>query len=563
MKRKTTLALALAVGLASYGGLTLTAQGAAYDVLIKNGQIIDGTGNPYYYGDVGVKAGKITAVGNLANATAAKVIDAKGLVVAPGFIDLHTHSDMALVNDGTAQSKVRQGVTLDVIAEGGSVAPRDGLKPENGQDWTTFTQYFDKVEKQGISINVISHIGDGQIRRVVMGYDTSKPTPAQLDQMKKLVARSMEEGAWGLVGRYESGGPDYPDEIIEMAKVVKSYGGNYATHIGSEGYEQQKELDFAFRVAKEVGLPVHIFHFKIRGEKLWDKMPGYVKQVQDMRDQGYDVTANVYPYEAMSHGWSAIMPLWVRAGGPDKFAERLLAIQKDPAMREKLKKDPDFIAWAEEHGWWQGVVMARARTATNKEYEGMSVAQIAKIKGDKDPADTFIDLMAADGGGISGVFHNQGEDNVRLVLKQPWVAPASDGSAINLQEPGVPHPRNYGTDVRVLAKYVRDEHLLTLEDAVRKMTSLPAQILGLKDRGQIREGFAADIAVFDPKTVQDNATYEKPKQYATGVPYVLVNGVVVIDKGEHTGAKPGKALRGHGYKAPAGKTTSSAAGAAQ
>jgi N-acyl-D-aspartate/D-glutamate deacylase len=252
------------------------------------------------------------------------------------------------------------------------------------------------------------------------------------------------------------------------------------------------------------------------------------------------------------------MPLWIREGGPDKYAERLREAKKDPALREKLKKDPEFIAWAEEHGWWQGVVMARARTAKNREYEGMSVEQIAKARGDKDPADTFIDLMADDGGGISGVFHNQGEQNVQLVLKQPWVAPASDGSAINLQAPGVPHPRNFGTNVRVLGHYVRDLHLLTLEDAVRKMTSLPAQILGLKDRGQIREGFAADIAVFDPKTVKDTNTYEKPKSYATGVPYVLVNGILVIDKGEHTGAKPGKALKGHGYKPAAAKSTGSA-----
>jgi N-acyl-D-amino-acid deacylase len=558
MTRKHLIAIAVAATLVATGGWRLSAQGAAqYDVLIKGAKIVDGTGNPYFYGDVAVKSGKIAAVGNLPTATATRTIDAKGLVVAPGFIDLHTHSDTAVIEDGKAESKVRQGVTLDVLAEGGSVAPRDGMKAEGSTDWTTFTQYFDKLEKQGVSINIISHIGDGQVRRVVMGYDSSKPTPAQLEQMKKLVARSMEEGAWGLVGRYESGGPQYPDEIIEMAKIVKQYGGNYATHIGSEGYEQQKELDFALRVAKEVGLPVHIFHFKIRGEKLWSTMPGYVKQVQAARDSGLDVTANVYPYGAMSHGWSAIIPLWVRDGGPEKFAERL----RDKSLREKIKADKDFIAWAEEHGWWQGIVMARARTPTNREYEGMSVEQIAKIKGDKDPADTFLNLMAEDGGGISGVFHNQSEENVKLVLSQPWVAPASDGSAINLQASGVPHPRNYGTNVRVLGKYVREEHLLTLEDAVRKMTSLPAQILGLRDRGQLREGFAADIVVFDQNTVKDTNTYEKPKSYAAGVPYVLVNGVVVIDHGEHTGAKPGKALKGHGYKAAAKTTTSSAAAA--
>lgn len=554
MTRKNTIAIAFVLGLASLGGWRLAAQGATYDVLIRGAQIVDGTGNPYFYGDVAVKGGRIAAVGNLPNATATRTIDAKGLVVSPGFIDLHSHSDMAFLEDGTAQSKIRQGVTIDVIAEGGSVAPRDGMKTDGEQDWTTFTGYFDKVERKGISMNVISHIGDGQVRQVVMGYDTKPASPAQLDQMKKLVARSMEEGAWGLVGRFESGGPAYPEEIIEMAKVVKAYGGNYTTHIGSEGYEQQKELTFALRVAEEVRLPVHIFHLKIRGEKLWSTLPGYVKQIQAARDRGLDVTANVYPYGAMSHGWGAIMPLWMREGGPEKFAERL----RDPSLRERLKKDPDFIAWAQEHGWWEGIAMARARTPTNKEYEGMRVSQIAKIKGDADPADTFIKLMADEGGNIGGVFHNQSEENVRLVLSQPWVAPASDGSAVNLQAPGVPHPRSYGTNARVLGKYVREEKLLTIEEAVRKMTSLPAQILGIRDRGQLREGFVADIVLFDPKTVADTATYEKPKSYAVGVPYVLVNGVLVIDKGEHTGAKPGKALKGAGYKGAA-KTTSSAA----
>ncbi len=553
MIRRISLLIALTLAIAALGGWQLAAQAPAYDVLIRGGRVVDGTGNPFFYGDVALKGGRIAAVGRLPNATATRVIDATGLVVSPGFIDLHTHSDSAVLADGTAQSKIRQGVTVDVLAEGGSVAPRDGLKAEAGEDWTTFTGYFDKVEKSGISINLISHIGDGQVRRVVMGYDSGPASPAQLDQMKKLVARSMEEGAWGLVGRFESGGPAHQNEILEMAKVVKSYGGNYATHIGSEGYEQQKEIDFALRVAEEVKLPVHIFHLKIRGEKLWSTLPGYVKQIQAARDRGLDVTANVYPYGAMSHGWSACFPLWMREGGPERFAERL----RDKSLRDKLKKDPDFIAWSEEHGWWEGIAMSRARTPTNREYEGMRVSQIAKIRGDADPADTFINLMAEEGGNIGGVFHNQSEENVRLVLSQPWVAPASDGSAVNLEAPGVPHPRSYGTNARVLGKYVREDKLLTLEDAVRKMTSLPAQILGIRDRGQLREGFVADVVVFDPKTVKDTNTYEKPKSYAVGVPYVLVNGVVVIDKGEHTGARPGKAIRGAGYKAA--KATSSAA----
>ncbi len=557
MTRRNALLIALTLGIAALGGWQLAAQTPAYDVLIRGGKVVDGTGNPYFYGDVALKGGRIAAVGRLPSATATRVIDATGLVVAPGFIDLHTHSELTLLADGTAQSKIRQGVTVDVTGERESVAPRDGLKPAAGsgpaQTWTTFTGYFVAVEHSGISMNVIAHVASDLVRRVVMGYSTAPATPAQLEQMKKLVARSMEEGAWGLVALFESGGPQYPEEIIEMAKVVKAYGGNYTTHIGSEGNEQDKELDFAIRVAEEVKLPVHIFHFKIRGEKLYSQLPGHVKKVQAARDRGLDITANVYPYLAMSHGWSSCFPLWMREGGPEKFAERL----KDLSLRDKLKKDPDFIAWSEEHGWWEGIAMARAQTPRNREYEGMRVAQIAKIRGDADPADTFINLMAAEGGVISGIFHNQSEENMRLVLSQPWVAPSSDASALNLEAPGFPHPRSYGTNARVLGKYVREEKLLTLEDAVRKMSSLPAQILGIRDRGQLREGFIADVVVFDQNTIKDTNSYEKPKSYSVGVPYVLVNGVVVIDKGEHTGARPGKALRGPGYKPT--KATSSAA----
>jgi N-acyl-D-amino-acid deacylase len=530
-------------------------QAPAYDVLIRGGHIVDGSGNPWFDADVAIKDGRIARIGRLDGAAATRVIDATGHIVSPGFIDLHTHSDLPLLADGTAQSKVRQGVTIDVLGEGGSVAPRDGLAAdEDGavkQDWTTFNDYFARVEKQGVSMNVISHVASGQVRRVVLGYETRPATAEELERMKRLVARSMEEGAWGLIGRFESGGPEYPNEILELAKVAHAYGGNYATHIGSEGYEQQKELDFAIRVAREVGIPVHIFHLKIRGQKLWPQMPDFVRQIQVARDQGLDITANVYPYTAMSHGWNACFPLWMREGGPAKFAERL----RDASLREKIKKDPEFIAWSEEHGWWEGIAMSRARQPQNRQYEGKRLIEIAKMRGDKDPADTFITLMAEEGGNIGGVFHNQSEDNVRLVLRQPWVTPASDGSAINLEAPGVPHPRSYGTNVRVLGHYVRDEKVLTLEDAVRKMTSLPAQILGLRDRGQLREGFAADVVVFDPRTVRDTNSYEQPKSYAAGVPYVLVNGVVVIDKGEHTGARPGKALRGHGYKAAVGTAT--------
>jgi N-acyl-D-aspartate/D-glutamate deacylase len=529
------------------------APGPSYDVLIRGGRIVDGTGNPWFAGDVAVASGRIAAVGRIPNQTARRVIDAGGLVIAPGFIDLHTHSEIPLLEDGTAQSKVRQGVTIDVMGESSSVAPRDGLKEDGPpgivpQDWTTFTGYFDRLKRRGIAMNAISHVSAQQVRLVVMGYDPRPATPAEIAKMRALVARSMEEGAWGLVTRFESGGPEHPDEIIEMAKVAASYGGNYTSHLGSEGFEQEKELRFAIRVAEEAKVPVHIFHLKIRAKDNWGTVGKYLDTIEAARARGLDVTANEYPYTAMNHGWSAFFPVWAREGGPAAFAARL----KDPAVRAKIKTDKDFITWAKEHGWWEGIVMGRAGSPANRKYEGKRLSEIAKLRGDADPADTCLTLMAEDGGRISGMFHTMSEEDVRTVMRKPWVAIASDGSAINLEAQGVPHPRNYSTNVRVLGYYVREQHVLTLEDAVRKMSSLPAQILNLRDRGQIREGFAADLAVFDPAAVGETNSFDNTKSYAKGVQYVLVNGVLVVDKGEHTGARPGRALLGPGYKPAAG-----------
>ncbi len=519
-----------------------------FDVVILHGRVLDGTGAPAVTADVAIRGDYIAAIGQLGHRAARRVIDATGLVVAPGFIDLHTHSELPLVADGTAQSKVRQGVTLDVTGESTSVGPRDGLTdpPADGvtQDWTTFTGYFDRIERQGISINTIAHVASEQVRRVVMGYDSGPATADQIARMKQLVARSMEEGAWGLVTRFESGGPEHPEEILEMAKVVARYGGNYTSHIGSEGFQQKKEIDFAIRVAQEAKLPVHIFHFKVRARENWGTIDRFITQIEAARARGLDISANQYPYTAMFHGWNAFFPLWIREGGPAAFAERL----KDGEARVKLKRDADFTTWAKEHGWWDGIVLARASTAANRKYEGMRIAEIAKLRGDANPMDTCIQLMAEEGGRISGIFHTMSDEDVRKVMALPWVAIASDGSAIDLDAPGVPHPRNYATTVRVLGHYVRDEKGLTLEEAVRKMTALPAAILGLTNRGQVRERFYADLAIFDPATVRDTNSFEKPKSYAEGVPYVLVNGVVVIDKGQHTGALPGRVLRGRGTK---------------
>ena len=292
-------------------------------------------------------------------------------------------------------------------------------------------------------------------------------------------------------------------------------------------------------------MPVHLFHFKIRARDNWGTIGSSIAQIEEARARGLDITANQYPYTAMFHGWSAFFPRWVREGGPDRFAERL----RDESLRERIKTDPDFIAWAREHGWWEGIVLARASTPDVRQYEGMSAAEIAEARGVDDPADVVIDLMAMEGGSISGVFHTMSEEDVREIMRQPWVAHASDGSAINLDAAGLPHPRNYATVPRVLGHYVRDEGVLPLEDAVRKMTSLPAQILGIADRGQIRPGFVADLAIFDPDEIAETNSFEAPKSYPLGIPFVVVNGTLVIDGGEHTGARPGTVLKGPGYRA--------------
>jgi len=533
--------IVIAVAL-SAGPTLIGARQPAYDLLIRGGRIVDGTGNPWFEGDVGIRGDRIAAVGRLTGATTTREIDARGLVVAPGFIDLHTHSDTPLLNDGNAESKVRQGVTLDVLGESTSVAPRDGLPAAKGT-WTNFTGYWQALGQKGISMNVISEVSFQQTRLVVVGYAPGPATAAQLERAKQLTSRSMQEGAWGLVTRFESGGPEYPDEVLALAKVAASHGGIYVSHIGSEGMQQDKELDFALRVAEEAKIPVHIFHLKIRGKSNWGTIGKYLAKIEGARARGLDVTANQYPYTAMQHGWSAFFPVWARAGGPEAFASML----KDSATRQKIKQDHDFQTWVHEHGSWEGIVLGRARQPQNKKYEGMRLSQIAKLRGDTDPAETCLTLMAEEGGTIAGIFHTMSEADVRMVMKQPWVAIASDGSALNLDEEGVPHPRSFATYPRVLGHYVRDERVLTLEDAVRKMTTLPAQILGLRDRGQVREGFAADIVIFDPAAVGETNSFEKPKSYPAGIPYTIVNGVVVIDGGRHTGARPGRPLFGRGY----------------
>ena len=515
----------------------------AFDVIIHGGRIVDGTGNPWFAGDVAIRGDRIVRVGTFQERSARRVIDATGLVVAPGLIDLHGHSTNALLTDGNGESKLRQGVTLEVVGEGESPAPAND--PAEGRSWETFTEYFADLMRDGISMNLIAHVSYNQIRRNVMGYKEGPASPAELERMREVTVRSMEEGAWGMTSEFPSGGPEHIEEVIELAKVAATYGGNFTSHSGSEGFEQAAELDAIFRIAEEAQIPVHTFHLKVRSRDNWGTMRRFLDQIEAARARGLDVTSNQYPYTAMNHGWAEFFPLWAREGGPEAFAQRL----NDPATRERIKADPDFQTWSQEHGGWDGIVLGYAAHTQRPDYEGMTIRQISTLRGDADPADTCLALMAEENGRIRGLFHTMSEEDVRLVMRQPWVAVASDGQAINMDNyPGLPHPRYYGTNARVLGHYVREERVLTLTDAVRKMTSLPAQILGLSDRGQIREGFIADIAIFDPQTVRATNSFENPRSYAEGIHYTIVNGVAVIDDGKHTGARPGRALKGPGAR---------------
>jgi N-acyl-D-aspartate/D-glutamate deacylase len=486
-------------------------------------------------------------------------IDATGKVVSPGFIDIHTHSELTLLIDGAAQSHVRQGVTLDVLGESGSVGPLAGAALEefrhqakrsygyDGVDWTDVDGYFRKLERQGVSINVAAEVAPQQVRRMVMGYESRAARPEELSQMKTLVEEAMKDGAVGMCAAFE--GPrvyEYPQEWIEIAKVVAHNGGYYESHIGTEGYNLIDEIEAVLEIAEQARIPVHISHLKIRGRNLWGKIEPALELIEAARARGLDVTANQYPYTAMMHPWFALFPAWAIEGPPDKVAESL----RDPGFRAKLKGDPRFQQYVDEHGGPEGIVASRVVNPSLKPFEGKTLAEIARIRGDSDPIDTCFDLIVEDGGVVFGIYHNMSEDDVKTVMKRPWVAISSDASSIQPDGPlgeGVPHPRSYGTNPRVLGKYVREEKILTLEDAVRKMTSLPAQVMRLEDRGWLREGYWADVVVFDPKRVRDLATFEQPKQYPVGIEHVLVNGIPVLRDGEHTGAKPGKAVRGAAY----------------
>ena len=543
----------------------ISAQRPAFDVIIANGRIVDGTGAPWFRGDVGITGDRITVIGALNGATAATRIDAANLVVAPGFIDMLGQSEFNVLVDGRAASKILQGVTTEVTGEGTSIAPvNDRMILEASanakhfgvaQDWRTLGDYLKRLEDRSHpAINVATFVGAGSIRNYVIGKDDRPATAGELDQMKQLVAQAMEQGAVGVSTSLQYV-PDRfasTDEIVELAKVAARYGGVYFTHQRSESARIFESLDEVFTVAERAQIPAEIWHLKTAYKANFGKMPEVLRRIEAARARGLDVTANQYPYTRASNGLDSCLPLWAREGGFEKTLPRLT----DPATRERIKKDmddPDATTW--ENQWYganggEGVMLSSVLNRDLAKYEGMTLSQIGKAMG-KDPRDAVIDLVIADRGESSVITSIMDEEDVRTALKHPLVGVGTDSGAQaqdGMLSESTSHPRAWGSFPRILGHYVRDEHLLTLEEAIRKMTSKAAARVHLADRGLLRPGMIADIAVFDPATIRDMSTFDDPKHYATGVRYVFVNGKRVVSDGAITAERPGRPLRGQGYR---------------
>jgi N-acyl-D-amino-acid deacylase len=528
-----------------------------YDLLITNGRIVDGTGNPWFHGDVAITKDRIVAVGRVPEGKAKRTIDAKGLVVAPGFIDMHSHSDDLVLEDGHAQSKIRQGVTTDVLGEGRSAGPLKGqLKARvfkaRGQEftWNTLGGYFDAIDKAGVSINIASYVGLDNLWESVMGKSHERPTAKQIEEMKALLDEAMKDGALGLstMLMMPPGLLATTDDLVELCAVVKKHNGIFSSHIRSEGLDVFASVKQVIEVGERAGVPVDVIHLKIADQKLWGKMSEVLKLIEDARKRGVNVQANVYPYTRGNNNLASIIPPWAHEGGTAKMLERLKS-EKD---RERLKRDitKGIEGWYNHYtavgGDWSRMLVSGRGT-----YEGLTMDRViaAKQKGktpQPDPLDILFDILIEQNGSVPTVYAHHDEKDMNLALQQPWCSIGSDGSAYATEGPlkrGNPHPRNFGTFPRVLGVYVRDRGVLKLEDAVRKMTSLNATKVGLRDRGLLREGFFADVTLFDPETVIDKSTYTAPFAYNEGIEYVIVNGQVVLDRGKHTDAMPGRALR--------------------
>jgi N-acyl-D-amino-acid deacylase len=540
----------------------LWAQGPSFDLVITNGHIIDGTGSPWYSGDVGIRDGKIAAIGNLSGSERKRTIDARGQVVAPGFIDMLGQSEMTILVDPRLPSKIYQGITTEITGEGGSAAPLNDkiIQADHAvyehlkitPDWRTLRQYFARLEKQGVGINLASYVGATQVRRMVLGDDDKQPTPEQLQQMKVLVRDAMRDGAVGLSTSLEYAPAPYAktEELIALAAEAAKYGGIYATHMRNESDSVLPAIDEALRIGREAHIPVEIWHIKVAGKKNWGRMPEVIAKINTARAQGADISADTYAYTAWFNSLSAFIPPWAHDGGDAKLIERL----KDPATRARIRKDM-LTASEEWDNEWQeipgpeAVMIGVVHNPNLRPFQGKRLADVAKTWS-KDPIDALCDLLIQDDAFTSVAVFGMSEPDVALVLQQPWVAIDNDSSGTSPE--GIlgqdhPHPRAYGTFPRILRKYVREDKKLSLEEAIRKFSALPAQRMRLTDRGVLKAGLWADVVIFDPATVRDLATFENPNQLSQGMEYVLVNGVPVIEQGRMTGALPGKFLRGAGY----------------
>ncbi|HEU4508005.1 MAG TPA: D-aminoacylase [Pyrinomonadaceae bacterium] len=545
--------------------LLFTAQTPQFDLLIRNGRIIDGSGRAAYNADLAVKGDRIVKIGDLSQSTATRVIDARGLVVSPGFIDMLGQSETYLLIDPRAMSKVMMGVTTEITGEGESIAPinerqireqQDFLKRFNLTiDWRTLDEYFKRIEKQGTGVNLGTFVGATQVREYVIGYEDRKPTPQELDQMKKLVADAMRDGALGLSSSLQYVPARFADtsELIELAKVARQHGGIYITHQRSEGHTIDASLDEVFEIARKAQTPVEIWHLKTAYKKNWGRMPHVLARIKQARDQGLDITADIYPYIAGSTALSASLPPWALEGGTEKMLARL----RDSAVRQRLKKEisEEQTAWENIYlgsGGPEGVLVS---SVVNRELESLQGKRISEIAAQqkKDPLDAVFDLILADNGQTGAIYFMMSEADMRAAMQSPFVnfctdspARATDGPLAGTKS----HPRGWGTYPRILGRYVREERLLSLETAIHKMTGGPAARVGLRDRGLLREGMFADITIFNPETVLDRATFENPNQYPTGIQYVVINGTISVDQEKRTPALAGRILRGAGFKNP-------------